>query len=106
MLFLKRETRKFMCCGKHNYFCFFFVPGWIHFRIGRGTRTTPTRTSNIYSVSDIGIGKGVSHESLLDPKEKDRNGSRTLFVGKADQNLVSESADEIEERNSSNKRIE
>lgn len=75
-------------------------------RVGWSTGTSPTRTSNIHSVPNVGIGKGVSHESLLDPKKKDRNGSRTLFVGKANQNLVSKSSNETKERNSSNKGTE
>lgn len=56
------------------------------------------RTSDILSLPNPRAGEGVSFQPLLDQAQTHRNRQCALFNGAADQNLVSEPAHEMEER--------
>ena len=58
---------------------------------------TKTWTSDLYSIPDPGAGEGVPLQSIPDPTTENRDCSRTLSDGTADQDLVPEPADEVEE---------
>lgn len=75
------------------------------FRFSRCKWFTETWTTNIHKVSNIRIGKRISHKSLPNQKTKNRNGTCTLPDRKTNKNLVPKQTNEIKKRNSSNKRI-
>lgn len=56
------------------------------------------RPPDLHALPDAGAGEGIPHESLPHKAEADRNGARVMFDGKADQNMVPESTDEAQER--------
>ena len=58
---------------------------------------TKTWTSDLYSIPDPGAGEGVPLQSIPDPTTENRDRPRPLPDGTADQDLVPEPADEVEE---------
>jgi len=57
----------------------------------------PPRKANLHSLSDAGIGEGVPLQPLPHTQEENRNCSRPLSDGEANQDLVPKQANEAEE---------
>ena len=55
------------------------------------------RTSDLHTVPNLGAREGVSLQQIPDEAEEDRDSTRPLSHGKADQNMVPEPEDEVEE---------
>lgn len=70
-------------------------PFYLH-RLSRGNRLATARSPDVHSLSDARAGEGVPHESLLNQTETHRDGTRPLPHRATDQDLVSESAYEVE----------
>lgn len=70
-------------------------------RTRRSSWSQETRKTDLHTISDFGVGERIPHESLPHSKKKDWNGSHSLSHRETDQNLVSESKDETQERDSS-----
>jgi len=79
---------KWMCC-------------WIKLKVGwkslilvwflvycRSKWTPSSWASDLHPISDVGARKGVSYQPLLDEEKTNRNGTRPLFDGETNQNLV------------------
>ncbi|KPJ14500.1 hypothetical protein RR48_13571 [Papilio machaon] len=69
-------------------------------------RTTETGKTNLYQISDARIRERVPHEPLPHAEETYRDGARALPHGETDKNLVSESKNEVKERDTGDKGIE
>lgn len=70
------------------------------FVVRRGERNAQARSTDLHALPDSGAGEGIPHEPLSYQAEADRDGTRTLPDGKANQDLVPESANEVEEGDS------
>lgn len=66
----------------------------------RGEWNAQARPTDLHALPDFGARKGIPHESLSDQAEADRDGTRALPDGTANQDLVPESANEVEEGDS------
>ena len=63
----------------------------------RSERNAQARPPDLHALPDARTGEGIPHEPLPHQAEADRDGTLALPDGTADQDLVPESADEIEE---------
>lgn len=62
-----------------------------------GTNRTKTWPSDVHTLPNSGTGEGVPLQSVLDPPAEDRDRPCPLPNGAPDQDLVPESAHEVEE---------
>lgn len=79
---MKRTKKK----ARHNF----------DFVVRRGKRNAQARPTDLHALPDSRAGKGIPHEPLSHQAEADRDGTRTLPDGTANQDLVPESANEAE----------
>lgn len=63
------------------------------------------RQTDVHKISDVRIRERIPHEPLPHAKETYRNGPRALSHGTTDKNMVSESKDEVKERDTSDKGV-
>ena len=62
----------------------------------RSERNAQARPPDLHALPDARTGEGIPHEPLPHQAEADRDGTLALPDGTADQDLVPESADEVE----------
>jgi len=70
------------------------------FVVRRGERNAQTRPTDLHALPNSGAGEGIPHEPLSHQAEANRDGTRALPDRTTNQDLVPESANEVEEGDS------
>ena len=83
--------------GQTQFRLIYLFISFHHFRRRESERRDQAAANVIHPLSDAGAGKGVPLQPLPDPAAADRDRARAVPDGAADQDLVPEPADEVEE---------